>query len=230
TGDQRIPSNSRTAIATTVDARPGRDRKGNHRCRDGESKIQQSGSGVRQIGHEHQWRPCLDVLTRQHRFYQRHYRRAEQAGPRHSSGYQNLDHDFCHAGKSCETLITFEHSKIHAGRNSRVFLRTGEPGAHITTICEQQRAAKMFTSSKIPAQCIITLLVGFCTSSLAAHWQATLSKDSAGNFPELRPLRASYRFGWSGLTAATGEVHFTKSAGGKFQFEGTGRTIGLVRV
>jgi hypothetical protein len=88
----------------------------------------------------------------------------------------------------------------------------------------------MFTSSKIPAQCIITLLVGFCTSSLAANWQATLSKDSAGNFPELRPLHASYRFGWSGLTAATGEVHFTKPAGDKFQFEGTGRTIGLVRV
>src|SRR6266481_8786451 len=66
------------------------------------------------------------------------------------------------------------------GRNSRVFLRTGEPGAHITTICEQQRGAKMFTSSKFPAQCFITLLFAFCAASLsAANWQATLSKDSA---------------------------------------------------
>src|SRR5207249_6191496 len=48
--------------------------------------------------------------------------------------------------------------------------------------------------------------------------------------PELRPLRASYRFGWSGLTAATGEVHFTKPSRDKFLFDGTGRTIGLVRV
>lgn len=88
----------------------------------------------------------------------------------------------------------------------------------------------MFTSSKFFRQCFIALLFAFCASSLAANWQATLSKDSAGNFPELHPLRASYRFGWSGLTAATGEVHFTKPSRDKFQFDGTGRTIGLVRV
>src|SRR6266581_5918209 len=77
--------------------------------------------------------------------------------------------------------------------------------------------------------CVITLLVALFTGSLAANWEATLSKEPAGNFPELRPLRASYRFGWSGLTAATGEVHFTKPTGDKFQFDGTGRTIGFVR-
>src|SRR5437870_6678670 len=102
------------------------------------------------------------------------------------------------------------------GRNSRVFLRTGEPGAHIRTICEQQRAAKMFTPSKFPTQCFITLLFAFCTSSLAANWQATVSKDPVGNFHDLRPVRASYRFGWSWLTAATGEIHFTKPSRDKF--------------
>jgi Protein of unknown function (DUF3108) len=88
----------------------------------------------------------------------------------------------------------------------------------------------MFTSSKFSTQCFITLLFAVCTSSLAANWQATVTKDPAGNFPELRPLRASYRFGWSGLTAATGDVHFTMPSRDKFQFDGTGRTIGLVRV
>jgi hypothetical protein len=63
---------------------------------------------------------------------------------------------------------------------------------------------------------------------LAANWQSTISKEPPGNFPELRPLRATYRFGWSGLTAATGDVHFTK-AGDKFQFDGAGRTVGFVR-
>jgi len=71
--------------------------------------------------------------------------------------------------------------------------------------------------------------LAFCSSSLAENWEATLSKDPAGNFPELRPLHASYRFGWSGLTAATGDVHFTKPSEDKFQLDGTGRTIGLVR-
>jgi hypothetical protein len=80
-----------------------------------------------------------------------------------------------------------------------------------------------------PAQCAITILIAFCSGSLAATWQATLSKDPPGTFPELRPLHASYRFGWSGLTAATGEVHFNKPSGDKFQFDGTGRTIGFVR-
>jgi hypothetical protein len=88
----------------------------------------------------------------------------------------------------------------------------------------------MFTSNRLPAQCFITLLFVFCASSLAANWQATVTKDPAGNFPELRPLRGSYRFGWSGFTAATGEVHFTKPSKDKFQFDGTGRTIGLVRM
>jgi hypothetical protein len=80
-----------------------------------------------------------------------------------------------------------------------------------------------------PPQCALTILLALCNGSLAANWQATLSRDSAGNFPELRPLRAFYRFGWSGLTAATGEVHFTKPANDRFQLDGTGRTIGLVR-
>jgi Protein of unknown function (DUF3108) len=88
----------------------------------------------------------------------------------------------------------------------------------------------MFTSSKFPTRCFTTLLFAFCTSALVANWQATVTKDPAGNFPELRPLRASYRFGWSGLTAASGDVHFTKPSRDKFQFDGTGRTIGLVRV
>ena len=56
-----------------------------------------------------------------------------------------------------------------------------------------------------------------------------MSKDPPGNFPELRPLHAFYRFGWSGFTAATGDVHFTKPSENKFQLNGTGRTIGFVR-
>jgi hypothetical protein len=81
-----------------------------------------------------------------------------------------------------------------------------------------------------PTLCVITVLFAFCTGSLAAaNWQATLSKDPPGNFADLRPLHASYRFGWSGFTAATGEVRFAKPSADRFQFDGTGRTIGLIR-
>ena len=78
-------------------------------------------------------------------------------------------------------------------------------------------------------RCAITILLASWTGSFAADWQETLSKEPVGNFPELRPLRASYRFGWSGVTAATGEIHFTKPSNDRFQLEGTGRTIGFVR-
>jgi hypothetical protein len=62
----------------------------------------------------------------------------------------------------------------------------------------------------------------------AAGWQAGLSNDPPGNFRELRPLHARYNFGWSGLTAANAEVHYTK-ADGRFQLDGSGRTAGLAR-
>ena len=80
-----------------------------------------------------------------------------------------------------------------------------------------------------PAQFIAAILFAFCTELPAANWQATISKEPPGTFPELRPLHASYRFGWSGFTAATGDVHFNKPSEDKFQFDGTGRTIGFVR-
>ena len=63
----------------------------------------------------------------------------------------------------------------------------------------------------------------------AADWQATVSKAPPGNFPELRPLRARYSFGWAGITAASGEAHLTKPSGNRFELDGTGRTVGLVR-
>src|SRR5690349_5160689 len=78
-------------------------------------------------------------------------------------------------------------------------------------------------------RCGIAILLASCTAALAANWQASLSKQPAGNFAELRPLRASYRFGWSGLSAATGEIHFTKPTNDRFELDGTGRTTGLVR-
>ena len=76
---------------------------------------------------------------------------------------------------------------------------------------------------------IALIILGLCSSSLAADWQSTLTREPPGNFPQLRPLRASYRFGWAGLTAATGEVHFTAPSGDRFQLTGAGQTTGLVR-
>ena len=63
----------------------------------------------------------------------------------------------------------------------------------------------------------------------APNWQASLTRDPPGNFAALRPLRAIYNFGWSGLTAATAEAHLTKSSDNRYLLEADGRTVGLAR-
>ena len=63
----------------------------------------------------------------------------------------------------------------------------------------------------------------------AAEWQGTVTKDPPGRFPPLRPLRAKYTFGWSGMTAGTGDIHFAKASESRDSLEGTGRTVGLAR-
>ena len=96
------------------------------------------------------------------------------------------------------------------------------------TIYERFQAAHLSFRFSSQSAIVLLLLHTFSFNS-AANWQSTLTKDPPGNFPELRPLHATYRFGWSGLTAATGEVHFTKPSQDRLQVEGTGRTIGFVR-
>ncbi len=65
--------------------------------------------------------------------------------------------------------------------------------------------------------------------AFAADWESTVSPFAPGSFPEPRPLRARYGFGWNGVTAATGDVRFGKTADGRFQLEATGGTSGLAR-
>jgi Protein of unknown function (DUF3108) len=76
---------------------------------------------------------------------------------------------------------------------------------------------------------ITCLLALSGSASGAPTWQSTLTKDPPGNFPEPRPVRTTYHFGWSGFTAGKGDIHFSKIGGERFQLEATGGTTGLVR-
>ena len=66
-------------------------------------------------------------------------------------------------------------------------------------------------------------------TALAADWEATVSPFVPGTFPEPRPLRAHYRFGWGGVTAATGDVRFAKTSDGRLRLDASGGTTGLAR-
>jgi hypothetical protein len=62
----------------------------------------------------------------------------------------------------------------------------------------------------------------------AADWRDSLTRQP-GTFPPLRPLRARYDFGWSGLKAAEAHAVFSREKGGKVKLEITGRTVGAAR-
>lgn len=59
-------------------------------------------------------------------------------------------------------------------------------------------------------------------------WEKTVTTLPRGDFPNPRPLVATYNFGWSGLVAAKGEFRFGK-IGENLQLEATGQTVGIVR-
>ena len=90
--------------------------------------------------------------------------------------------------------------------------------------------SRMVESPNRSTGIVLLLLLASSFTASAASWQSTVTKDPPGLFPELRPLRATYHFGWAGVTAATGEVHFTKPSEDRFELEGVGRTTGFVRV
>ena len=82
---------------------------------------------------------------------------------------------------------------------------------------------------RIAPLCAALILAAAASATRAAGWQSTVSKDPPGSFPMFRPLRATYVFGWSGLTAATGDVLISRLPQDRIQIEATGRTTGLVR-
>jgi len=92
--------------------------------------------------------------------------------------------------------------------------------------CRAHRAGASALARLTGAALILIFASG---AGAAPSWQSTISTEPPGTFPELRPLGATYNFGWSGLTAATADVHCSKPSANRFQVEGTGRTIGLVR-
>lgn len=71
--------------------------------------------------------------------------------------------------------------------------------------------------------------VALLAMAAGEDWQSTISHAPAGTFPEPRPMHGSYRFGWSGLIAATGEVRLSKPAQERFQFDAAVHTIAMAR-
>ena len=81
-----------------------------------------------------------------------------------------------------------------------------------------RRSGGAFLPARSARIALLLLLAScFTPKAFGGNWQSTLTKDPRGTFPQLRPLRATYHFGWAGFTAATGEVHFAKPSESRFE-------------
>ena len=69
----------------------------------------------------------------------------------------------------------------------------------------------------------------FAVTVHAAEWQETLTPINASSFSPLRPLHATYRFGWSAMHAATADFDFSRAKDGALQLEVKARSEGVVR-
>lgn len=72
------------------------------------------------------------------------------------------------------------------------------------------------------------MLAQLPTIAAPRDWENTLTVQPHGDFPNPRPLTATYSFGWNDLVAARAQVRFDKKDD-QLQFDGTGETVGLVR-
>ncbi len=77
------------------------------------------------------------------------------------------------------------------------------------------------------------LLIGAVSLGQAAltpvlAWEETVSRPGRGAFPNPRPMRANYRFGWNDVVAATAEINFGEHDG-RLELIGSGQTTGIVR-
>lgn len=77
---------------------------------------------------------------------------------------------------------------------------------------------------------VLCLIFSAAAASASDDWTSTLTREPRGNFPDLSPLRATYAFSWSGITAATADIFFHRNERSNFVLEGKGRTVGLARL
>jgi hypothetical protein len=72
-------------------------------------------------------------------------------------------------------------------------------------------------------------LLSFQAVAFAGSWESTITASSPPSFPNPRPMRARYGFGWSGFPCATAEIRLAKPDRDRLQLDVTARTTGLAR-
>jgi Protein of unknown function (DUF3108) len=75
----------------------------------------------------------------------------------------------------------------------------------------------------------LVLSITMTAAVSAADWRDTLTPLKPGDAPPLRPMTAAYKFGWTALTAASGDFEFERVGGVQMRLKVHARTTGGVR-
>jgi len=73
------------------------------------------------------------------------------------------------------------------------------------------------------------ILLAPAPAAFGEEWENSVGPMVRGSFPDMRPLRVQYAFGWNGFTAATAEIRLTKATDDQLQIEAAGHTVGLAK-
>jgi hypothetical protein len=78
---------------------------------------------------------------------------------------------------------------------------------------------------------LLLLLCGLVAlhSGVAADWREQLTSPEPGTFPPLRPLKATYGFGWGAIKAARAEFEFSKPTPSQNRLAVSAKSVGAVR-
>ena len=75
----------------------------------------------------------------------------------------------------------------------------------------------------------LAVVLAFCAiTARGEDWQKKLTPPGQGTFPPLRPLHATYRFGWSKIQAASANFDYAKTKDGSMKLEVDTKTEGFV--
>ena len=76
----------------------------------------------------------------------------------------------------------------------------------------------------------LAIVLVFCAiAARGEDWQKKLAPPTPGTFPPLRPLHATYRFGWSKIQAASATFDYAKTKDGLMKLGVETKTEGFVR-
>ncbi|MDB6149001.1 MAG: hypothetical protein JWQ44_449 [Chthoniobacter sp.] len=74
------------------------------------------------------------------------------------------------------------------------------------------------------------VIFGWLTlTAMGGDWRDDLTPATPGGFAPLRPMKASYEFGWGAFTAATADFDYSQESEGVLQLKVNARSVGAVR-